>query len=135
MGAGLDKFETMKANAMYNAYDGDKYLYEFKRDLKYYGVILNKTEKDESNFIVFIAVPERSELTVELEPKHCSEAAGEIIAKYIKQKLQEYLDLGEKAEIELKVKMKVYNKLWKLEDADKAVEEFENNWKSENKGK
>lgn len=134
MGAGLDEFEKMKADAMLNAYDSDKYLYELKRDIEYFGIIVNKTERGKY-YTLFITVPERSELTIELEPGHCNEAAGEYIAKYFKQKVQEYLDLGEKAETELKVKMKVYNRLWTLEDADTAVEKFERDWKSkESKG-
>ena len=128
MGELLDEFEKMKAKAQFNGSGAKDVLYYLLKDIKYYGVIVSKTDvnHDNNQFIVYIKVPGRSELTIEIEKNYCIEASDITLAKYIKDRIISYMNTGHSTLIKVVVKAAIdYNKFWKLEDADKALKDFE----------
>ena len=134
MGQFLDEFEKMKAEAHYKANNCEDYLQDLKKDLKYYGcsIIKNDIKQNEETgtceeHILYLKVPERSELTIEIEKNYCKEAAGMDIAKYIKEKILAYFNSGESEDYNYPLKVRAAvekGKFWKLEDADRALEEY-----------
>ena len=126
MGAALDELTKI----YYDAMGCEDLLQDFLRDMKYYGIITAKTDMDKENhiFTIYIRVPARSELTIEISKNHCVEAADIRLASYIKDKFMKYMTCGGTGDYKAVVKAAIDNdRFWKLEDADRALEQYERN--------
>ena len=133
MGVALNEFGDMLARIYYDAMGCEDLLQDFLRDMKYYGVITAKTDMDKENhvFTIYIRVPARSELTIEINKNHCVEAADITLARYIKDKFMKYMTRGGTGIYKAVVKVAIDDdRFWKLEDADSALEQYERNRKN-----